>query len=170
MHTLQTERLILRPISMDDLDDLHEIFGDPVAMQHYPSTRSREDLIPLVERSMIHFERDRTGFYAMIHRETDEWLGQCGLLWQEVDGVEELEIGYHCKVKHWRRGYTSEAARRLRDFAFEELDRKHVISLIKPENHPSAGVARKMGMSVWKETEFKGFHCNVWRLRREDWE
>lgn len=166
---LQTERLVLRPISMDDLDDLHQIFGDPVAMEHYPGTRTREELIPLVERSMGYFEKDGTGFYSMNHRETDEWIGQCGLLWQEVDESLELEIGYHCKVKYWRRGYTSEAARRLRDFAFEELGRDHVISLIKPENVASAGVAKKMGMSIWKNADFKGFHVNVWRLLREDW-
>lgn len=164
-----TKRLRLRPLAMDDLDDLLEIFGDPVAMEFFPATRTREELIPLVERSMNSFAADGTGFYAMCSRESGEFLGQCGLLWQQVDGERELEIGYHCKRRHWRRGYTSEAALRLRDAAFEEHGRAHVISLIRPGNEASFGVARRMGMSFWKEAIFKEMDVHVMRLLREDY-
>ena len=54
MRTLLTKRLMLRPINMGDLDDIHEIFGDPEAMRYYPSTRTRDELVPLVEKS-LHF-------------------------------------------------------------------------------------------------------------------
>jgi RimJ/RimL family protein N-acetyltransferase len=163
-----TPRLLLRPIELGDLDDLHEIFGDPVAMEFFPKTRSREELVPLVERSAAAHAIDETGFFAMCCRHNGEFLGQCGLLWQDVDGKRELEIGYHCKRRHWRRGYTSEAARCLRDVAFDRHGRERVISLIRPGNEGSFGVARRMDMTLWKETEFKGFKVHVMRLLREE--
>lgn len=163
---LTTKRLRMRPLAMEDLDDLLEIWSDPVAMRYYPATRTREELVPMVERTAENFARDRTGFYVMIDRETEEWIGQCGLLWQSVDGVDELEIGYQCKPRHWGKGYASEAAIGLRDFAFDELDRSHLISLVRPINRASAGVARKVGMKVWKRTLFKGMQVDVYRIDR----
>jgi [ribosomal protein S5]-alanine N-acetyltransferase len=164
-----TQRLHLRPITMGDLGDLHEIFGDPVAMKFFPKTRAREELIPLVERSFAAQASDGTGFFALLSRETGEFLGQCGLLWQQVDGLRELEIGYHCKRRHWRKGYASEAALCLRDVAFEKHARPHIISLIRPGNEASFGVARRMGMSLWKEAEFKGMDVHVMRLLRDEY-
>jgi len=169
MSEFHTDRLRLRPIAMGDLDDLLEIFGDPVAMEFFPGTRTRKELIPLVERSLAAHAEDRTGFFALCSRESGEFLGQCGLLWQEVDGERELEIGYHCKRRHWRRGYASEAALCLRDVAFERHGREHVISLIRPGNEASFGVARRMGMSYWKHSQFKGLEVHVMRLLREDY-
>ena len=166
MFALETERLQLRPIDMADLDDIHEIFGDPIAMEHYKRTRTREELVALVQRSMRHFERTRTGFFAMIDRESGDFVGQCGLLWQEIDGLEELEVGYQVKRKHWRKGYAAEAAASVRDYGFERFHRGHIISLITHENIASQGVARRMGMSLWKNSKFREFDVHVFRLDR----
>ena len=168
--SLQTPRLMLRPLELADLNDMLEIWGDPVAMRYYPSTRGREELVGMVERSQASYARDRSGFYAMIERETQVWIGQCGLLWQPVDGIDELELGYQCKPRYWRQGYTSEAVACLRDFGFRELRRQHLISLIRPQNEPSRGLARKVGMHYWKTTAFKGFEVEVFRIDREQWE
>jgi RimJ/RimL family protein N-acetyltransferase len=163
-----TPRLRLRPIELGDLDDLHEIFGDPIAMEFFPNTRSREETVPLVERSVAAHAKDGAGFFAMCSRGSGEVLGQCGLLWQEVDGEQELEIGYHCKRRHWRQGYTGEAALCLRDVAFDRHGRARVISLIRPGNEGSFGVARRLGMTLWKESEFKGLEVHVMRLLRDE--
>ena len=167
---LQTDRLILRPLVLGDLDDMLGIWGNPVAMRYYPGTRSREELAGMVERSQKSYERDRTGFYALIDRASAAWIGQCGLLWQEVDSVFELEIGYQCKPRYWRQGYASEAALRLRDFAFTELRRQHLISLIRPTNEASQGVARKIGMKFWKQSVYKTLEVDVFRIDRAQWE
>jgi RimJ/RimL family protein N-acetyltransferase len=161
---------MLRPLQLADLSDMLEIWGDPVAMRYYPSTRTREELVGMVERSAASYQRDQTGFYAMIDCASQQWIGQCGLLWQEVDDIEELELGYQCKPRFWRQGYTSEAVSRLRDFAFEELRRRHLISIIRPQNEPSRGVARKVGMRYWKSTQFKGLEVEVFRIDRQQWE
>jgi len=68
-------------------------------------------------------------------------VGDCGLVIQEVDGIEELEVGYHFNRKYWGRGFATEAARACMDYAFERLGRRRVISMIRPDNAPSRRVA-----------------------------
>lgn len=81
---------------------------------------------------------------------------QVGLLRRLVDNVEELAIGYMIHRPFWRRGLAMEAATACLDYAFDRLEQRRVISLIRPKNYPSLGVARKLGMKVEKPTTFAG--------------
>ena len=83
-----------------------------------------------------------------------------------VDGVEEIEIGYRLDPKYWGRGLATEAAEAVRDHAFNDLGLGHVISLIHPNNIASRRVAEKNGMTVEKETIFRGFPTIVFGIRR----
>ena len=85
-------------------------------------------------------------------QETGEFLGNCGTIPQVVDGIDEVEIGWSVTPRRARQGIASEAAAAWRDRCLGPLGLDHVISLIRPENVPSRGVAEKIGMSVWKET------------------
>ena len=71
-----------------------------------------------------------------------------------VDGIDELEVGWSITPARARQGIASEAAAACRDWAFAELEVDHLISLVRPENEPSAGVAKNIGMTVWKETHY----------------
>lgn len=84
-------------------------------------------------------------------------MGQVGLMMQEVEGTWEPEIGYLVHRPFWRRGYAAEAALEVRKYAFAFLGRPKVISLIRPENIPSQGVARSLGMAAQREVDFKDF-------------
>jgi ribosomal-protein-alanine N-acetyltransferase len=95
--------------------------------------------------------------FALIWRGDDRLLGYCGFLNQMVDGVEEIEIGYRIHPDYWNRGIATEAARAVRDHAFNVLKLERVISLIHPENHPSRRVTEKNGMTLEKRTVFHGF-------------
>ena len=97
------------------------------------------------------------GLWLVAERESQTPVGQIGLVMQEVEGATEPEIGYLVHRPFWRRGYASEAARAVREYAFGALGRSKVISLIRPENLPSQGVARSLGMAAQREVDFKGF-------------
>ena len=96
-------------------------------------------------------------------------VGYCGFLHQDVDGEKEIEIGYRLHPDYWNRGIATEAARKVRDHAFSDLELPRVISLIHCDNTPSRRVAEKIGMTFEKEILFRGFPTQVFAVIREQW-
>jgi RimJ/RimL family protein N-acetyltransferase len=91
---------------------------------------------------------------------TRELIGDCGIIRQQVEGEHLYEIGYHLRRDFWGRGLATEAAIACRDWAFAHLKTERLISLIRPENLPSRRVAERVGMTVWKEVNWRGLpHC-----------
>jgi ribosomal-protein-alanine N-acetyltransferase len=151
---METARLRLRPFAADlsDLDPLHEIQSDPDHMRFYPHPFSRDESRAWIERSLEHEEQYGYGLWAIEDRESGEFLGNCGPVHQKVEGVEEVELGWSVTPRRARQGIATEAAAAWRERCLGPLGMERVISLIRPENSPSRGVAERIGMSVWKET------------------
>ena len=148
---LETERLLLRRLTMDDVDDLLGIFSDPEAMRFYPSTRDREGVEDWVRWVLGSYEENGFGLWACILKDEDRFAGQCGIMPQEVEGKVEPEIGWLFLRKYWGRGLASEAARACRDYGFEHLGLGRIISLPAPENIRSCRVAENAGLSLERE-------------------
>jgi RimJ/RimL family protein N-acetyltransferase len=143
---LETDRLLLREMSQDDLDFVATMLADPEVMRFYPKCYSREEAAGWIERQLGRYARDGHGLWLVLQRETGQPVGQVGLTLQQVNGVDEPEVGYLIHRPFWRRGLAAEAATATRDHAFNELGLPRVISLIRPENLPSQAVARRVGM------------------------
>ncbi|MFN0149546.1 MAG: GNAT family N-acetyltransferase [bacterium] len=163
---LETPRLSLREMSMADLDFVAEMLADPEVMRFYPKPYTRDESVTWIERQLGRYSRDGHGLWLVASRETGAPVGQVGLAMQEVDGVREPEIGYLVHRPFWRRGFASEAAKAVRDHAFGALGMPRVISLIRPVNAPSAGVARKIGMTPGRLTTFAGLEHRVFAALR----
>jgi RimJ/RimL family protein N-acetyltransferase len=163
---LETERLRLRPYREDDLDDLHEMFSDPDHMRWYPEPFLREGTRAWFDHTLEQYEQ--VGFHLWIveDRVTGGFLGTAGPAIRLVEGVEEVEIGWHTRPGRKGEGIAPEAGAAARDWAFANLDVDHVISLIRPENQPSCRVAQKIGMRVEREVEYHGFRHLVYRIDR----
>ncbi len=163
MLALETARLRLREMTPQDASALHAVWGNAKTMRWYPRALTPEEVDGWITRQMERYPSG-TGLLAIVLKVTGEVIGDCGPVWQEIDGPTELEIGYHVRRDCWNRGFATEAAAAVRDYAFAELDCDHVISLIRPENLPSRRVAEKNGFTVnrmvfWREYD----HC-VYRL------
>lgn len=163
---IETERLALRRMTPDDADALFAVLGDPVSMKYYPSAFSRDDVNEWIARWVASCAENGYGLYAMVLKSTGEVIGDCGHARQEVDGVTEIEIGYHVLRSLQGQGYATEAARACVAYGFEKLGVERLISLIRPENLPSRRVAEKAGMKVEKETLRKGFRHLVYSITR----
>jgi RimJ/RimL family protein N-acetyltransferase len=166
MIILETERLSLREITTDDLDDLLEIWGDPEIMRLFPNTLDRQAMREWIERNQRRYEQFGYGLWAVILRSVQKFVGDCGLTVQEVDGIEELELGYHFNKKYWGRGLATEAARACLDHAFERLGRRRIVSMIRPENAPSRRVAERNGLQIEKEVFWRGYQHYVYVIER----
>ena len=102
----------------------------------------------------------------MTFKSSGELIGDCGCPLQEVEGRNEIEIGYHVRRDLWGKGYATEAAQACMEHAFNRLGAERVISMIRPENQQSRRVAEKNGMICQKIIFWNGFdHCIYAKLK-----
>jgi ribosomal-protein-alanine N-acetyltransferase len=167
MPVLCTQRLFLREFEPEDTDALATILSDPETMRYYPAPFDPAGVADWIQRNRIRYASHGYGLWAMILNSTGELIGDCGLVRQSVDGVDEIEIGYHTRRDLWGRGYASEAARTCRDYGFAHLAASRLISLIRPENLASRRVAEKNGMTIWKEVTRADLLHYVYAIRRD---
>ena len=153
---LETPRLILRQFVAEDAEALAEVLCDRDNMRFYPEPFTRADCDRWIEKSLWRYREQGHGLWAAIGKSDGQFLGDCGLAIQDVNGVEETEVGYHLARRFQGRGFATEAARACMQFAFVTLKRPRVISLIRPDNLRSRRVAERNGMGVTGETEWAG--------------
>ena len=166
---LETERLFLREMTMDDFDALYAVLSDAEIMQHYPYTFDEERVRSWIERNMDRYKNDGFGLWAVCLKETGEMIGDCGLTLQNIDGQMLPEIGYHIRKDQQRKGYAKEAAAAVRDWAFQNTEYPALYSYCKYTNVGSFKTAESIGMHFEKEYEDEAnkiTHVSV--IRRED--
>ena len=111
-----TRRLRFREMSMADLDDMANLLGDPQVMEYYPHPKDRGEAAEWIEWNMRNYAEYGHGLWIIETRQGD-FIGDCGLTWQKVNGTPQLEVGYHVKTAAQRLGYATEAAIACRDYA-----------------------------------------------------
>ena len=166
---LETERLFLREMTMDDFDSLYAVLADPEIMQHYPYSFDEERVRSWIERNMKRYTDDGFGLWAVCLKDTGEMIGDCGLTLQNIDGQMLPEIGYHIRKDQQRKGYAKEAAMAVRDWAFGNTEYPALYSYCKYTNVGSFKTAESIGMHFEKEYEDEAnkiTHVSV--IRRED--
>ena len=130
-----------------DLDDLLGIFGDPVVMAAFrEEPLDREQVRRWLERNLDHQREHGFGLFAVCLKADGRLIGDCGLELMEVSGEQVAELGYDFRRDCWNRGYATEAACAVRDFAFGTLRLPRLVSLIQPGNPASERVAQKVGL------------------------
>jgi RimJ/RimL family protein N-acetyltransferase len=165
---LETDRLVLRELTAGDLPFVAGMVGDAETMKYYPHRFTPLEARHWLQRQLDRYQRDGHGLWLVVERESGRRVGQVGLAIQDVDGGKEPEIGWLIHRRYLRRGFATEAGRGVRDHAFGALGLRRVISLIRPVNEPSQGVARNVGMVVERETDFHGYRHLVFAVRRQD--
>lgn len=161
---IETERLILRPCQMADLDTFALICSDPLVMQYigngqpidYAATQT------LLEWIISQHQKWGFGLLAITIKETQQFIGFCGLIQQMVDDVVHIELGYRLDRAFWGKGIASEAAKAVKQYAHHSLRIANLISIIHQNNMASKKVAQKIGMAYWKTTVFKDQNVDVY--------
>jgi ribosomal-protein-alanine N-acetyltransferase len=152
----ETERLVLRRLTLADLDALAAIMADPEVTRFFPGgPRTREQTRARLDDFLRDY--DRVGFskWAIVLRSSGELIGRCGPAIQPIDGAHEVEIGYDLARHHWGRGLATEAARAAVEHCFAVLGMTRVISIIDPNNAPSVRVAQRLGMTYERDVEWR---------------
>ena len=147
---LETERLILRRLTLDDVDHITALDADPAVMRFItdgrptPREEIRDDYLPWW---LAYYERgDRYGFWAAIDKATGAFLGWFHLRPNPEDPDDEPELGYRLVASAWGHGYATEGSRALVDRAFEEFGARRVYASTMAANVGSWRVMEKVGM------------------------
>jgi RimJ/RimL family protein N-acetyltransferase len=163
--SLETERLVLRAPVQEDAEALAPMYADPEVM-HYvgdgrPLTRSETERS--VKRMIERWEADGFGLFTTVRKSDEAVIGRVGLLvwntatWEPTTRAEgadvptEVEVGYTLGRDFWGRGYATEAAAAVRDYALGELGAERLIALIVHGNTASENVARKLGLEYERD-------------------
>ena len=129
----------------DDLEDMSAMLADPSVMEFYPSPKSRVESQAWIDWNKRNYFEHGYGLW-IIETKAAEFVGDCGLTWQAVNGRPELEVGYHVRAEMQGRGYATEAAAACRDFARDVFGAVHLVAIIHPDNAASRRVAQKIGL------------------------
>jgi len=158
MTIVTTNRLSLRPFTVDDADAMQRVLCDPEVMR-YSTGVKRPDEVGTWLRERANRDVSRGyALWAVVEKTSDAVIGYCGLShWPDVNGREEVEIGYRLARMHWGRGCATEAATAVRDVAFNVLHLPRLIALIDPANGASIRVAERLGMQHESEIIFDGY-------------
>lgn len=164
MRILETHRLILRHQMPEDLDSLYALYCDPEVKRYIPDApqtyqEAKEEMEWFLHG---HPKQPQLGLWATIHKETNRFIGRCGLLPWTIDGREEVEVAYLLAKEYWRQGLGTEIGQAIAQYAFEQLHLTRLICLIDPENVASLRVACKLGMEFEKEHEDDYGRCLVY--------
>jgi ribosomal-protein-alanine N-acetyltransferase len=167
----ESVRIQFRRLTLDDAEVWKGYFASAEAIKFMSLKLNDPDGPKIwIERQLKRYEDFGAGLWALINKQTGDFVGQCGLLVQEVGDETRLEIGYHLLPKHWRNGYATEAAMACRNFAFQNKLDENLISLIDPTNFRSQDVAKRNGMKFLEENVFRGDRIFVFGISREEWE
>ncbi len=145
---LETERLYMREMTQEDFQSLCKIMQDEEAMYAYEGAFSDVEVQEWLDRQTSRYRKWGFGLWAVILKETDEMIGQCGLTMQPWKDKEVLEVGYLFRRIYWHNGYAVEAAKACKRYAFETLNAKEVCSIIRDTNIASRNVAARNGMTI----------------------
>lgn len=159
--SIETERLLLRPVGSEDLDELVRLHEDP-AVARFIGTPSRDWLAERIGWSREEWAERGHGLLAIVDRDSGDFLGRTGLkFWPQF---AETELGWVLQPEARGRGVATEAAAATLGWARERFDFPYVTAMIRPDNEPSIAVAKRLGFSPLREDELLGMGVTVYGI------
>lgn len=167
--TLETERLALRMFREEDFETYAAICADPEVMRYLGEgkTLTRGEAWRQMAMILGHWQLRGYGLWAVEERATGALVGRIGFF--NPEGWPGFELGWVLGRAAWGKGYATEGARRALAYAFTEMGRQHVISLIYPANTPSIRVAARLGETLERRTALFGQEVLVYGIGRAGW-
>lgn len=169
MTILETERLLLRHLSIEDADFILELLNEPSFIRNIGDRGVRTidgANSYILNGPVASYAKNGFGLYLVKLKETDESIGMCGLI--KRDTLEDVDIGYAFLPRFWSKGYAVESARAVKEYAKNAVGLNRVVAIVDPENEGSIRVLEKIGLQFEKmvklsedDIELKLFGANI---------
>ncbi|MDO4179825.1 MAG: GNAT family N-acetyltransferase [Bacteroidales bacterium] len=145
---LETNRLLLREMTLSDISALSSILQDEKVMYAYNGAFSDKETLIWMQKQLQRYKDYEFGLWGVFLKDTDEMIGQCGITMQEYKATQVPEIGYLLAHDYWHKGYAIEAATACREYGFNTLNFNALYSIIRDTNIASQNVALRNGMTI----------------------
>jgi len=157
---METDRLLLRRWYPNDREPFRRINADARVMEFYPNVLTAKESDDIIDRAEQHFDKHGFGLYAVDLKESDVLLGFVGLQNVPITAhfTPAIEIGWRIAFEHWNKGYATEAAKVVLDFAFLKLNLPEVVALTFQGNRRSRRVMEKLDMTYDPKDDFDNPH------------
>ncbi len=160
---LTTARLVVREFETSDLEGLAAVFADPAVLWWESQPFTRRQTAAWIDAVVACYAADGFGVYAVALRPSREIIGYCGPEISRIEGDLLPEMGWALRSDVWGCGYAAEAAGAVVGH-LKGLGLPRVYSAILPDNRRSAGVARKLGMTVERVVDWREGPHDLWAL------
>lgn len=160
---LETERLILKEISLNDLDDMFQLYTNEDVLRYTGEkiTNSIEEMKKAILVRINNYQKYGYGRWATYLKENNQFIGWAGLAY--LPEFDEIDLGYRFFPKYWGKGFATEASKAILEYGFEELKLSRIIAIAMKGNKASIRVMEKIGMSFDKLAPYEpGGKDEVW--------
>ena len=166
MPAIETERLLLRELRPDDLDDLAALFADPDVVRYVGDGQpaGRDEAQRALHSTLRRWQEQGFGRWAALDRKTGKFIGMGGF--RSLFGTPE--VVYHLAKENWGKGYATELAHAALRFGFEDRGFDRIVAIAKPQNTASIHVMEKLGMQYEKHARYYDIDVVQYQIRRED--
>ena len=165
---IETERLIFRPFTEEDLPKLIEQRSDPDVNRYLggPARQNAEALATRLRFYMDCYDKFGFGSCAMLWRETGEMIGTAGI--QPLEDTGEIEVGYSIIKPYWGLGIGTEAAKGWMEYGFNTAGLERIVAIAVEENTASRRIMEKLGMKYEKTEVHYGQECVFYAISKEE--
>lgn len=170
LHGIQTERLRFERLEAQRLESWIPLFNDPDTARFLgldPTLNRRALAQAWFDKTFSRYAEGSGGQHALIEKGTGTFVGQCGIMIQTWNEEPLLEVGYALLPQFRGRGFAVEAAVRAKQEAFAQHEVDAIHSMVHPENHPSANVAKRNGMTVHASGLHGDMPTDLYRVLRQ---
>lgn len=164
---LETERLYMRRFRTDDIDVFSQILGQDEVGQWLPRGRgyTKNEVEKFLTNIIKHWDDNGYGIWAVVEKESGNFIGHCGLNY--VKQCDAVELLYGFGKEYWGKGYATEAAKSALQFGFDKVGLKKIVAFTKIDNIASRRVIEKAGFRYVKDIGIFGMVCAYYELCRE---
>ncbi len=165
---LETERLIIRQFTFDDLDALIELRSDYEVIKHI-GKRKMQNAEAIKKRLQFYIDcyaKYGYGMCALVWKETGEMIGWSGL--QPLEETGEMEVAYGMIKNFWRKGIGFECAMAWLEYGFKTVRAERIVAVAAPENVGSWRIMEKCGMKYEKTDKHYGMACKFYAISRDE--
>ncbi len=151
MTVVETDRLVLRRLTVDDAEFILELLNEPSFLK-YIGDRGVRNLSDarqyILTGPVASYEQHGFGLYLTALRESEVAIGICGLLKRE--SLEDVDIGFAFLPRYWSKGYAFESASAIMDYGRDVLELQRIVAITAPANDASIRLLEKLGMRFEK--------------------